>query len=162
MLLTQNLHETNKEVEKTYDAFINLPVEEIAEVSGIKGLEKYASMCDGFKTSKGMPHHVKAAYYHNILLSKFEIDKKYEKIQSGDKIKHLQVKTPNRYGIKKIAYKYYYPDEFKDIFQPDHEKMFERIVYSVVERFYECVKWKPKKPGEMVQTDLFELLNLDS
>ena len=106
-----------------------------------------------------MPHHVKAAYYYNMLLSKLNIEKKYEKIQSGDKIKHLQVKTPNRYGIKKIAYKYYYPDEFKTTFQPDHEKMFEKIIFSVVERFYECVKWTPKKPGEMVQTDLFDLLS---
>lgn len=162
MLLTQNQQETNKELEKTYDTFIHLPVEEIAETSGIKGLEKYSSLCDGFTTSKGMPHHVKAAYYYNILLSKFNIDKKYEKIQSGDKIKHLQVKTPNRYGIKKIAYKYYYPEEFKKIFQPDHEKMFERIVYSVIERFYESVNWSPKKPGEITQTDLFDLLGFDS
>jgi hypothetical protein len=159
MLLSQNQQETNKAVDKAYDNFIKLPVEEVAEVSGIKGLEKYSSLCDNFTTTKGMPHHVKAAYYYNILLNKFNIDKKYEKIQSGDKIKHFLVKTPNRYGIKKIAYKYYYPDEFKDIFQPDYEKMFERIVYSIVERFYSNVNWKPKKPGEMVQTDLFDLLS---
>ena len=158
MLLTRNQQETNKELEKAYELFISLPVEEIAETSGIKGLEKYSSLCDNFTTTKGMPHHVKAAYYYNMLLSKLNIEKKYEKIQSGDKIKHLQVKTPNRYGIKKIAYKYYYPDEFKTTFQPDHEKMFEKIIFSVVERFYECVKWTPKKPGEMVQTDLFDLL----
>lgn len=162
MLTTQSQQETNKVVEDTYDKFINLPVEDIAEVSGIKGLEKYSSLCDGFKTSKGMPHHVKAAYFYNMLLTKLNIDKKYEKIQSGDKIKHIQVKTPNRYGIKKIAYKYYYPEEFKEIFQPDHEKMFEKIVYSVVERFYNGVNWKPKKPGEMLQTDLFDLLCFDS
>lgn len=158
MLLTRSQQETNKELEKAYEKFISLPVEEIAETSGIKGLEKYSSLCDNFTTSKGMPHHVKAAYYYNVLLRKFNIEKKYEKIQSGDKIKHLQVKTPNRYGIKKIAYKYYYPEEFKSTFQPDHEKMFEKIVFSVVERFYESVKWTPKKPGEMVQTDLFDLL----
>ena len=162
MLLTQSQQETNKIVERAYETFVSLPVEEIAETSGIKGLEKYSSLCEGFKTSKGMPHHVKAAYFHNVLLSKFNIEKKYEKIQSGDKIKHFQVKTPNRYGIKKIAYKYYYPEEFKEPFQPDHEKMFERIVYSVVERFYDCVKWKAKKPGEMFQADLFDLLSLDS
>jgi DNA polymerase elongation subunit (family B) len=159
MLLSQNLHDTNKVVEETYDKFINLPVEDIAEVSGIKGLEKYSSMCDGFSTTKGMPHHVKAAYYYNLLLSKFNIDKKYEKIQSGDKIKHIQVKTPNRYGIKKIAYKYYYPEEFKAVFQPDHEKMFEKIVYSVVESFYDAVNWTPKKPGEILQADLFDLFS---
>lgn len=162
MLLTQNQTETNKVVENTYDTFIKLSVEDIAEVSGIKGLEKYSSMSEGFKTVKGMPHHVKAAYFYNMLLTRLKIDKKYEKIQSGDKIKHIQVKTPNRYGVKKIAYKYYYPEEFKQIFQPDHEKMFEKIVYSVVESFYDAVNWKAKKPGEMLQADLFDLLSYDS
>lgn len=162
MLLTQDQHKTNREVEKAYDSFIKLNVEEVSEVSGIKGLEKYSSLSDGFVTAKGMPHHVKAAYYYNELLQKLGIDKKYEKIQSGDKIKHFAVKTPNRYGVKKIAFKYYYPKEFKNVFQPDYEKMFEKIVYSVVERFYENVKWRPKKPGELAQTDLFDLLGFDS
>lgn len=162
MLISQDQHKTNKEVENAYETFINLGIDDISEVSGIKGLEKYSSLSEGFETAKGMPHHVKAAYFYNELLSKLGIDKKYEKIQSGDKIKHFAVKTPNRYGIKKIAYKYYYPEEFKDCFQPDYEKMFEKIVYSVVERFYENVKWKPKKPGELTQTDLFDLLSFDS
>jgi DNA polymerase elongation subunit (family B) len=162
MLTTQSLQETNDMVSSTYDKFIQLPMEDVAEVSGIKGLEKYASLCEGFTTTKGMPHHVKAAYFYNILLDRLKIDKKYEKIQSGDKIKHIQVKTPNRFGIKKIAYKYYYPDEFKEIFHPDHEKMFEKIVFSVVESFYQTVGWKPKKPGEMLQADLFNLLGFDS
>lgn len=162
MLTTQDQHLTNKEVEKAYEHFIQLNVEDISEVSGIKGLEKYSSLSEGFSTAKGMPHHVKAAYHYNELLAKMGIDKKYERIQSGDKIKHFAVKTPNRYGVKKIAFKYYYPEEFKDIFQPDYEKMFEKIVYSVVERFYENVKWRPKKPGELTQTDLFDLLSFDS
>ena len=36
--------------------------------------------------------------------------------------------------------------------------MFDKIIYSVVERLYEGVGWKPRKPGELVQTDLFHLL----
>lgn len=159
MLLTQNQQKTNEIVNDVYDKFVNLPVEDIAAVSGIKGLEKYASLSEGFKTAKGMPHHVKAAHHYNELITKLGIDKKYERIQTGDKIRYFSVKTPNRYGIKKIAFKYYYPDEFKELFQPDHEEMFDSIVYSVIERFYENVKWTPRKPGELVQCDLFDLLS---
>ena len=158
MMLTQNQQKTNHVVGDVYDKFIKLSVEDIAEVSGIRGLERYTTLCDGFKTAKGMPHHVKAAYYYNELIKRLDIEKKYEKIQSGDKIRHMAVKTPNRFGIKKIAYKYYYPEEFKQIFQPDYEAMFEKIVYSIVERFYENVNWTPSKPGELIQCDLFDLL----
>lgn len=158
MLTTQNQQKTNEAVDEAYNTFKKLSVNEISFVTGLKGYEKYASKCDGFKTVKSMPLHVKAAYIHNILLKTFNIDKKYEKIASGDKIRYFYVKQPNRYGINAIAYKYYYPDEFAAIFEPDLDMMFEKILFSAVERFYEAVNWNLKKPGESVQCDLFDLL----
>jgi DNA polymerase elongation subunit (family B) len=160
MLLTQNIQKTNKVLEETYDKFVSLPVEDIALVSGIKGLEGKAALSDGFQTTKGMPAHFKAAYFYNLLLKKYNIEQKYEKISSGDKVRFFYVKKPNRYGINGIGFKYYYPKEFSDIFEPDHELMFSKIVYSVVERFYEAVGWQPQKPGEIVQCDLFDLLKV--
>ncbi len=103
-----------------------------------------------------MPNHVKAAYFYNILLDRLELDNKYEKIQSGDKIKIFYVKKPNKYDIDAIAFKYYYPEEFRAIFEPDHEKMFEKIVFSPVKKFFETVNWVPQKPNEMTSIDLME------
>ena len=159
MLLTQDLQKTNEVLAETYDTFKELSVKEISFVTGLKGYEKYSSRCDGFKTVKSMPLHVKAAYMHNILLNTFKIDKKYEKIGSGDKIRYFYVKQPNKFGINAIAYKYYYPGEFEKYFEPDHEMMFDKTMYSAIERFYESVGWTPQKPGEAVQCDLFSLLS---
>jgi len=158
MLLTQNQQKTNEVIADTYELFKTLPISDISFVMGLKGYEKYSSRCDGFKTVKSMPLHVKAAYYHNLLLRTFGIEKKYEQIASGDKIRYFYVKQPNRYGINAIAYKYYYPEEFSKIFQPDSELMFDKIIFSAVERFYESVNWTPRKPGEATQCDLFQLL----
>ena len=85
---------------------------------------------------------------------------KYESIGSGDKIRYFYVMQPNKYGIPTLAYKYYYPEEFKHDFKPDVEMMFDKIVYSIVERFYEAVNWKLRRPGLQTQTDLFELLGV--
>jgi DNA polymerase elongation subunit (family B) len=161
MLLTQSIQKTNAVIEEAYEKFKGLPVEDIALVSGIKGLEGKAALSDGFKTTKGMPAHFKAAYFHNLLLKKFGIEQKYEKISSGDKVRFFYVKKPNRYGIDGVGFKYYYPKEFAEVFEPDHELMFQKIVYSVVERFYEAVNWSPKRPGEMVQCDLFDLFKME-
>jgi hypothetical protein len=158
MLLTQDQTKTNEVIAETYELFKTLPISDISFVMGLKGYEKYSGRCDGFKTVKSMPLHVKAAYYHNLLLKTFKIEKKYEQIGSGDKIRYFYVKQPNRYGINAIAYKYYYPEEFESIFQPDSELMFDKIIYSAVERFYEAVNWAPRKPGEATQCDLFQLL----
>lgn len=158
MLMTKSLTETNKAFTETYDLFKGLSIDEIAFVMGCKGYEKYASQCDNFSTAKHMPIHVKAAYYHNLLLDKFKLDKKYEKISSGDKVRFFYVRQPNRYGLSILGYKYYFPKEFIESFEPDREKMFEKIIFSVMERFYEAVNWKLTSPGSQVQTDLFELL----
>ncbi|NBW58254.1 hypothetical protein EBR43_10850 [bacterium] len=127
---------------------------------GIKGYEKYSAQCDGFKTAKHMPIHVKAAYFYNILLDRFSTGKKYEKISSGDKVRFFYTRQPNKFGIPVLGYKYNYPKEFAKCIEVDHELMFEKIIFSVIERFYEAVRWKLQTPGSQVQTDLFELLKV--
>ena len=159
MLSTQSITETNKALDNVYKIFKNLPVEDITFVSGLKGYEKYAAQCDGYKTTKGMPIHAKAAYYHNLLLNRMGLERKYETISSGDKVRYFYVQQPNSYNLSCIAYKYYYPEEFKKLFHPDYDKMFEKILYAVIERFYENVNWTPQQPGSAVQTNLFDLLS---
>ena len=158
MMTGQNLGETNKILNKTYDIFKDLPVEDISFSMGCKEYDKYASRCTEFNTCKGMPIHVKSSYIYNTILDRLDLTNKYEPISSGDKVRYFYVQQPNRYGVNAIGYKYYYPDEFKEIFKLDRELMFDKIVFSIIERFYDCVKWKAKKPGMAVQTDLFELL----
>jgi DNA polymerase, archaea type len=158
MLSTQSITKTNAVLDKVYKIFKELPIEDITFVSGLKGYEKYAGQCDDWKTAKGMPIHVKAAYYHNMLLKKFDIEKKYETISSGDKVRYFYLQQPNPYNLPSLAYKYYYPDEFKKIFHVDYDKMFEKNLYAVIERFYDNVKWSIQKPGNAVMTNLFDLL----
>lgn len=159
MLLTQDQTKTNEVIAETYEKFKTLPISDISFVVGLKGYEKYASRCNEFKTVKSMPCHVKAAYIYNLLLKNFNVEKKYEKISSGDKIRYFYVRQPNKYAVNAIAYKYYYPEEYSKIFEPDHDTMFEKIIYSAVERFYDAVGWAPRKPGEAVQCDLFSMFS---
>jgi len=160
MMSTESRSETNDVFLKAYDTFKSLPIEDYSFVMGISDYDKYATRCNGFVTAKGMPAHVKAAYHYNMLLEKIGLSGLYEAIDTGDKVRYFYVNQPNKYGIKAVAYKYYYPDEFKKIFEPDKEKMFEKIIYSIIERFYESVKWKLNKPSAQVQTDLFDLLGV--
>jgi DNA polymerase elongation subunit (family B) len=160
MLSTKNKSETNEAFLEIYEKFKSLPIEDIAFVMGIRDYEKYADKCNDFSLCKHMPIHVKAAYIHNLLLKKYNISNDYENINSGDKVRYFYVKLPNKYNISSLAYKYYLPDEFKKTFQVDIELMFEKIVFSVIDRFYEAVSWDLKKPSQQVQTDLFELLKI--
>jgi len=162
MLMTQSRPDTDKVFNEVYDIFTKLQVKEIAAVRGISDYEKYAVRCNEFQVCKGIPMHVKAAYFYNLLIDKLGVERKYEKIGSGDKVRMFYVKQPNRYGLKVIGYKYDFPSEFKTTFDPDYELIFNKEVHAVIERCYEAVGWKLKKPSQQTQTDLFDLLGMES
>lgn len=157
MLKTQDYTTTNTVINRVWDEFKQLPPESVTIISNINNYEKYERNSDGFNAGKGTPHHAKAALVYNQLIERLNLTNKYEKISSGDKIRLLLVQKPNRYNIKKLAYKYYYPEEFKAIFQPDYELIFKKTILAAIGRLYENVNWIIREPGAMVKTDLFEL-----
>jgi DNA polymerase elongation subunit (family B) len=157
MFNTKSLKETNLILNETYNKFKSLAPEEVAFVMGIKGYEKYASKCKEFNIAKRTPIHVKSAYYHNYIMSNIIKSNKVEEITSGDKIRYVYLETPNKYGIECIGFKYNYPQEFKNLFKINYDKMFEKVLFDSIKRFYEAVSWQIRKPSENVKTDLFEL-----
>jgi len=160
MLQTKSFTTTNEVFMETYKAFKSLSIEDIAFVVGIKDYNKYAKRCNGYEVAKGTPIHVKAAYFYNHLIEKMNLTSKFELISSGDKIRYYYVSTPNKMGITSLAYKQYIPKKLKEEFPPNIELMFEKIVYSIIDRFYEAVNWRLVKPSEQRQTNLFELLGI--
>lgn len=158
MLTTRNMEATTAVLNEIYEIFKKLPVQDITLVSGLSKLEEKTAQCNGFATVKGMPCHAKAAYFHNHLLQLLGLSNKYENIQSGDKVRYFYIEKPNKYGIEAIGYKYNYPEEFNEFFKPDYEQMFQRHIFSAIERFFANVNWFAQKPGSRVQTNLFELL----
>jgi len=159
MLSTQSLTKTNKVLNETYDIFKELKPEELAFVMGVKGYEKYAVNCNEFNTVKSMPIHVKSAYFYNLLLTKLKTGNKYEEMSSGDKVRYMYVEKPNKYGLDSIGFKYSYPSEFQEVFKVDYDKMFEKIIFQGIERFYDCVGWRIRKPADNVTVELFDLFS---
>lgn len=159
LVLSGSEKETNDLLIKAYNHFKTLSIDKVAIPSGINNYKKYASECNEFETKKGMPKHVKAAYFYNILLEKLSISDKYEEINSGDKIKLIEIVKPNKYNIPVIAYKNRYPVEFNNIFKLNTETMFEKCMFKCIERFYSAMGWIPRKPNEMFFDDLDDFFN---
>lgn len=157
MLIEFDYKENIEKNKKLYNKFKTLSINEIAQNSGIKEYDKYANKCDGLNTVKGMPRHNKSAYFYNLVLDKEGLNSKYEKIKSGDVLRMVYIKTPNKYNIDTIGFMETWPEEFSDIFQVDYEKMFDKIVYSSISRFYEAVGWKLRKPSENLKVELDDI-----
>ena len=63
---------------------------------------------------------------NNYFLKQMKLDKKYEKITSGDKIQYYYVQEPNKYALTVMAFKNRLPEEYKETFPMDKERQFEK------------------------------------
>jgi len=162
MIISKSLKEANDKFKNLYETFKTLPIEEISKTSGMNKFEEYSAKCDGINTVKGMPSHVKAAYFHDLIMEQNGLSSRYEKFKSGDKVKSVYVKQTNKYNIKNIGYKGSWPKEFDDMFVVDYEEMFTKICYVAIERFYNAVGWNLRKPSENVRVELDELFGEDT
>lgn len=159
MLTTQSRSETNKVLEEAYEAFKKLGPQDVSFVMGINNYTQLAKKCSGLAIGKGVPIHVKSAYLYNHFLKEFKTGSKYEHIGSGDKVRYFYVQQPNKYKVETIGYKNDIPKEFEEIFKVDYEKMFEKILFNSIERFYDNVNWNIYKPSEAVRVDLFDFFS---
>lgn len=159
MLTTQSQPQTTKIFTEAYDKIKVLPHEDISFVMGVKDYEKSAVKCNKLNIGKSVPIHARAAYLHNYMNRVLGIQNKYEDIGSGDKVRFFYVQQPNKYGISAIGFKNVMPEEYRELFKIDYEKMFEKILFNSIERFYDNVGWRIRKPSEAVKTDLFELFS---
>jgi len=156
VLETKDYHATQKAYREAFDKFKKLNITEMAFPRGIKNLEEYAKRADGFTVGKGTPIHCKAAIYYNKLIKDLGIDNKYETIHSGDKIKFFYT-DKNKYGISVIGFLQQYPIEFE--ITANYEKMFEKTVFSSVERLYDALGWRVVDLQEEPVNDLLALLS---
>jgi DNA polymerase elongation subunit (family B) len=157
MLSTRDLTATNKILNKAYETFLTLKPEDISYVMGLGNYEKSAAKCDGLNIGKGVPIHAKAAHLHNQVNRKLGIEDKYEDIGSGDKVRYFYVEQPNKYGVNVIGFKYEFPKEYNELFNLDYDKMFDKILFEGMKRFYDSVKWSVRNPSDNVNVELFDL-----
>jgi hypothetical protein len=149
--------ETNKAFMEAYEIFKGLDVDSIYQNCTMNQYDKHKSRMNGYVLSKGLPsipNHVGAAHFHDTLVEELGLASKYPKFKSGDKVKKVYLKAPNRYGIDVIGYKGKYPHEFSKIFEIDYERMFGKLLYKSIEVFYKSVNWKLRKPNENVKIEL--------
>jgi DNA polymerase elongation subunit (family B) len=159
MILTRSVKETNDLFNEAYEIYKSLPIESISKISGMNNYEQYAKTCNGLQIGNKMPSNTKSAYHHDYIISQMGLESKYDKFKSGDKVRSVYVKTPNKYNISNIGFKEKYPEEFSEIFTVDYDKMFDKMFFAAIERFYDAVDWKLRKPNETLKIELEDFLS---
>ena len=135
----KNLHKYVMEFRKEFD---KLPIQEIAFPRGVNGMKQYAGSPI---YTKGTPIHVRGALLYNHYTKKMGLDKKYQPIRDGDKIKFVYVQTPNPLQEDIIAFPQELPKEFGLDSYIDYDKMFEKVFLDALQIVIESLGWNTQE-----------------
>jgi len=132
-------------------AFSKMPPEEIAFPRTCNGVEKYSDKSNIYKSAT--PIHVRGSLLYNFYLKQNNLDKKYQEIKEGDKIKFIYLKEPNTIKENCIAFIAGIPVEFNLQKYIDYDTMFEKAFLEPLTTILNSVNWSAKQKASL--EDLF-------
>jgi DNA polymerase elongation subunit (family B) len=122
------------------DQFMEMSFEQVAFPRSVKDLDKYTDRASIYK--KGTPINVKGALIYNHFLKQMNLDKKYEQIGSGQKIKYAYCKMPNPLRCSVISCPQQLPEEFKMDKYIDRSLQFDKSFLEPVKTIVGAIGWE--------------------
>ena len=143
-LCSEGVDEARKTIKELKDIFFHKSVADIAFPKGVTDVDKFINpdtklpwdgewldSGSGKTRNGGVPINAKAAIYHNYLVDKLGLEKKYQKIKSGDKMKYVYL-TENPYKYSVIGFLDDMPEEFGLKKYVDYNTHYEKLFLSPV------------------------------
>jgi DNA polymerase elongation subunit (family B) len=145
--LTKDEISIKKYVTDLESKWLALDPEDIAFPRGVNGIGEYSDSNSIFR--KGTPIHVRGALIYNHLIASKRLDKLYQPIQEGDKIKFLYLKEPNSLGSHVISFNGVLPKEFNLRAYVDYETMFEKSFIEPLNSLLSCIGWQLREQASL-------------
>lgn len=146
ILLNESESDLQEFIKQTRKEFFELTPEEIGMPRGVKELAKY-QQGDGYK--KGCPIGPKAAIVYNTQLKKHGLDKRFETVKQGDKIKILYLKHPNPFFEKVVGFPVTLPREFNLDQYIDYSVQFEKSFLVPMQSMATIAGWGTEKRANL-------------
>ena len=119
--------------------FRSLPPEDVSFPRGVSEITKWQDRQTVYK--KGCPIHVRGAILYNDAVKKNALERKYQLVQNGEKIKFVYLRQPNRLGENVIAYPLNLPPELGLHDYVNYDMMFDKTFLDPLTPILDAVGW---------------------
>jgi DNA polymerase elongation subunit (family B) len=143
VIITGEESQTQKAIAQFREYFSTLPAEQIAFPRGVNDITKWARKRDGIY-AKGTPIHVRGALLYNYHIKAASLEKKYELIQNGEKIKFCYLKLPNPIRENVVSFPTYLAPELQLDKYIDYNKQFEKTFLDPIIPILDAIGWSPE------------------
>jgi len=134
-------------IESFRKEFKQLPFEDISFPRGVSDITKYK---DGVSLyAKGTPIHVRGAILFNHMIEKHKLQKKYQFIRDGDKIKFCYMKVPNPIQENVFSVMNILPKEFNLEKYIDYDTQFEKAYIEPLKSIVATMGWTTEKKSTL-------------
>jgi hypothetical protein len=122
------------------EEFKTMDPADIAFPRGVNGLSKFSDKSSIF--GKGCPIHVRGSLIYNDLIKRNKLQKKYELIKEGEKIKFIYLKEPNMIQSNIIAFPNVIPTELDLHKYIDFDMQYEKSFVEPLKIVLDSIGWK--------------------
>ena len=138
-------------ISSSREDFKRLPFEEVAFPRGCKELDKWEDRSGGKVFKLGTPIHVKGALLYNHTIKQRGLDKRYDTVKKGEKIKFCYLKMPNYLGEHVISTPGKLPKELELDDMIDYDKQFEKAFIEPLKGILDVIGWDTEKRSTLEQ-----------
>lgn len=147
ILISGTEEETQKFIADFRNRFIALSAEDKAFPRGVSSVKDYMDSKTIYK--KGTPINSRAAILYNHMLKECKVEKRYESIKDGEKIKYIYLNPRNPLNEDVIAFVEILPPEFGLHKYIDNDTQFEKAFLDPAKIILDSIGWKSEDEASL-------------